>query len=48
MITLSSIFLPVSGAHINPAMSVAAAIIRRVTPVRAAGSGTEMPRILFK
>ena len=37
MITLSTIFIPVSGAHISPAVSVALALIRRVSPVRAAG-----------
>ena len=41
MITLSTIFLPVSGAHINPAISLAAAIIRKVSPARAAGRKQE-------
>ena len=33
--TLATIFLPVSGAHINPALSLSAAIIHRVSPLRA-------------
>ena len=33
--TLSTIFLPVSGAHINPAISLSAAVIHRVSPLRA-------------
>ena len=37
MITLSTIFLPVSGAHISPTVSVALAVIRRISPVRALG-----------
>ena len=34
--TLSTIFLPVSGAHINPAVSLSAAVIQRVSPLRGA------------
>ena len=37
MITLSTIFLPVSGAHISPTVSVALAVIRRISPVKAVG-----------
>ena len=37
MVTLSTIFLPVSGAHISPTVSVALAVIRRISPVRAVG-----------
>ena len=37
MLTLTTIFLPVSGAHISPAVSLAAALIRRVSPARALG-----------
>ena len=33
--TLATIFLPVSGAHLNPAISLSAAIIHRVSPLRA-------------
>ena len=37
MMTLTTIFLPVSGAHISPAVSLATALIRRVSPARALG-----------
>ena len=37
MLTLTTIFLPVSGAHISPAVSLATALIRRVSPARALG-----------
>ena len=37
MLTLTTIFLPVSGAHVSPAVSLAAALIRRVSPARALG-----------
>ena len=32
--TLSTIFMPVSGAHLNPAVSLSAAVIHRITPLR--------------
>ena len=37
MMTLTTIFLPVSGAHISPAVSCALTLIGRVSPVRAVG-----------
>ena len=37
IISLTTIFFPVSGAHINPAISLATSLIRRVTPIRAIG-----------
>ena len=36
IISLTTIFLPVSGAHSNPALSLAAALIHRISPLRAA------------
>ena len=36
IISLTTIFLPVSGAHTNPAVSLAAALIHRISPLRAA------------
>ena len=36
IISLTTIFLPVSGAHINPAISLAAALIHRISPLRSA------------
>ena len=36
IISLTTIFLPVSGAHTNPAISIAAALIHRISPLRAA------------
>merc|ERR1711892_1389328 len=35
--SLTTIFLPVSGAHINPAISLATCLIRRISPIRAIG-----------
>ena len=37
IISLTTVFHPVSGAHINPAISLAMLLIRRVSPVRAIG-----------
>jgi len=34
IISLTTIFLPVSGAHTNPAISLAAALIHRISPLR--------------
>ena len=34
--TLATIFMPVSGAHINPAVSLSVAVIQRITPLRGA------------
>ena len=36
IISLTTIFLPVSGAHTNPAISLAAALIHRISPLRSA------------
>ena len=36
IISLTTIFLPVSGAHNNPAISIAAALIHRISPLRSA------------
>ena len=36
IISLTTIFLPVSGAHTNPAISIAAALIHRISPLRSA------------
>ena len=35
MLCLTTVFHPVSGAHFNPVLSLASALINRVTPVRA-------------
>ena len=35
MTALITVFMPVSGAHFNPAISIASALIQRITPVRA-------------
>ena len=40
--TLTTIFLPVSGAHVNPATSLAAAITSRVSVVRAVGEWSQV------
>ena len=37
IISLTTVFHPVSGAHINPAISLAMLLIRRVSPIRAIG-----------
>jgi len=37
IISLTTIFLPVSGAHINPAISLATCLIQRISPIRAVG-----------
>ena len=42
MSCLTTIFLPVSGAHVNPATSLAAAITRRVSVVRAVGEWSQV------
>ena len=42
MSCLTTIFLPVSGAHVNPATSLAAAITSRVSVVRAVGEWSQV------